>query len=175
MAKPEETKGKSGDLNSLAYRLNENQLNDLFNLLNSNGNSGSKSYFKNPLAKHEAQIAERKSLKKQVSPKADLLQQHNDDIEKYFKEASGEVKVESVVAATTEASTTASTTTTSATTTVSSTTRAREMPTTTRQPVVAILPQAQRQSAKAMQQLSMFRNSQQPQFAYGMSWLFVFL
>lgn len=171
MSKPEETKGKSGDLNSLAYRLNENQLNDLFNLLNSNSNSGSKSYFKNPLAKHEAQIAERKSLKKQVSPKADLLQQHNDDIEKYFKEASGEVKVEPVVATTTEASTTSttSTTTTSTTTTVSSTTRARQIPTTTRKPAVAILPQAQRQSAKAMQQLSMFRNSQQPQFAYGMS------
>lgn len=149
------SKSKTGDLNSLAYRLNENQLNDLFNLLNSNQND---KYFNNPLAKHEAQIQERNSIRKQPTqaiPKPELLKQTNEDIEKYFKEAATKKPTEAPTTTTTSTTTTTNPppTTTTATTTMKPVTKPR-----------VVLASTQKSSSKTVQQqMSMYRNSLQKQ------------
>ena len=114
----------SNDINSLAYQLNENQLNDLFNLLNTKQDD---SYFKNPLAKHEKQIQERNSRNK-IIPKAEVFNQHNNEMESYFKEAStstASTATTSKAATVTTASTTTKLTTTSKKTESAATAAAR--------------------------------------------------
>lgn len=117
----DEVKSKS-DLNSLAYRLNENQLNDLFNLLNANP---TEKYFNNPLAKHEQQIQERNSMRKNVQmiPKPEMLQQNNKDLEKYFNEAEPVERVSTDTTTSTEPTTTIKETTPSTTASPTTTTK----------------------------------------------------
>lgn len=69
-------------LNTMTYNLNENQLNDMFNFYNTNKNLNQLM----TTSSIESNILE--NSKKQIVPKLDILEQNNDDIARYFNEAS---------------------------------------------------------------------------------------
>jgi hypothetical protein len=94
-----ETKEKLTE-NSLPYGLDESQLNDLFNMLNSNTNtkqqyaSGKNEEIGNPIAKTN-KFSVNSNNNKKLIPKPEILEHHDIDIEKYFNEASSATSVSS--------------------------------------------------------------------------------